>query len=123
MQRRHSKEQVLAKIAELDLDREVSVGGRQNAHVGGNGSKSAEPPHFAVLESAKQLGLQLFRQLAELVEKQRSAVGLLEHPRTRSDGPREGAALVAEKLDSARVGVTAPQSKMTYGLSARELAR
>ena len=59
---------------------------------------AAHPPQPPRLEHAQQLGLQIERQLADLVEEQRAARGLLEPagaPRRRAG---EGAALVPEEL-------------------------
>ena len=55
-------------------------------------------PDLAPIERAEQLRLQLARQLADLVEEQRAAVGLLNAPSRRSIGAGERAALVAEQL-------------------------
>ena len=43
----------------------------------------AHAPHFALLQHAQQLGLRARRQLADLVEKQRAAVRVLEQARAR----------------------------------------
>ena len=45
-----------------------------DAHVDGDGLGAAEPPHHARLERAQELGLQLERELADLVEEERAAV-------------------------------------------------
>ena len=52
---------------------------------------------LAVLQRAQQLDLRLERQLADLVEEQRAAVGLLELADALVDGAGEGALLVAEQ--------------------------
>ena len=57
---------------------QVAVGGGDDAHVDRDGSCAAEPAHHARLERAQQLRLQLERQLADLVEEERAAVGALE---------------------------------------------
>ena len=53
---------------------------------------------LALLQRAQQLGLQLERQLADLVEEQRAAVRELEAARAALQRAGEGAALVAEEL-------------------------
>ena len=58
----------------------------------------AEPADLALLQHAKQLGLCPRRQLADLVEKQRAAVRLLEEPDARPNRARERAPRVAEQL-------------------------
>ncbi len=51
-----------------------------------------------VLERAQQLGLQRRRELADLVEEHRAAVGDLEPPLLERDGAGEGAFFVTEEL-------------------------
>ena len=58
----------------------------------------AERLDHALLEHAQQLRLHGERDLRDLVEQQRSAVGRLEAPFALSHGAREGAALVTEQL-------------------------
>ena len=52
----------------------------------------------ALLERAQELGLQRERHLADLVEEERAAVGLLEEARRALLGVGERAAHVAEQL-------------------------
>ena len=59
---------------------------------------AADPLVGPLLHHAQQLGLQRQRQLADLVEKQRAAVGERERAVARGDRAGEGAALMAEKL-------------------------
>ena len=60
--------------------------------------RRADAPDLALLERAQQLRLQVERQLAELVEEQRAAVGLLEQAGARHHRAGEAALLVAEQL-------------------------
>src|SRR5690606_27158759 len=90
--------------AALHLGGEVAVGGRDDADVDGEGALRAEPAHLAALEDAEQLGLEVLRQLAELVEEDGAAVGLLEDAGAAGDGAGEGAALVPEQLALDQVG-------------------
>ena len=53
---------------------------------------------LALLQNAQQPRLRFQRHVADLVEKQRSAVGLLEASRRSRLGTGEGALLVAEQL-------------------------
>src|SRR5207245_2128846 len=53
---------------------------------------------FTRLDGAKQSDLRVQGEIADLVQKQRAAVRLLEMPLTFSDGASERAPLVAEKL-------------------------
>jgi hypothetical protein len=50
------------------------------------------------LERAQEAGLKRARELADLIEEQRAAVGLLEHAEAALRRAREGALLVAEQL-------------------------
>src|SRR5207302_3461313 len=71
--------------------------GGQDAHVDGDAAPSAELLHFALLKHAQQLGLQRERNVADLVEEDRSAFGQLEFSGTRIDAGGH-AALDAEEL-------------------------
>ena len=59
---------------------------------------AADPLELALLQHAQQLGLERRRDLADLVEEQRAAVGQLEAALAGVDGAGEGALLVAEQL-------------------------
>ena len=71
-------EQVLAEPAGADLVLEVAVGRRDDPDVDLLRLRAADAADLALLERAQQLRLEIERQLAELVEEQRAAVGLLE---------------------------------------------
>ena len=60
--------------------------------------RAADAPEGLLLEEAEQLGLERGRHLADLVEEDRAAVGLLEEAPLLLLGVGEGAALVAEEL-------------------------
>ena len=57
-----------------------------------------EALELALLQDPQQLGLGVHRELANLVEEERAAVGHLEAARQSVRGAGEGAALVAEQL-------------------------
>jgi hypothetical protein len=57
---------------------------------------AADATNLAAFERAEQLGLRSQRQFANLVEKQRAAIGSLEQPRTSLVRAGEGAAHVAK---------------------------
>ena len=64
-----------------------------------------------VLQEAQQLGLQLGRHLADLVEEQRAALGLLDQPGAWPLGAvRVRAARVAEQLALDQLARAAPRS-------------
>ena len=67
--------------------------------------------HLRALEHAQELGLQRQRQLADLVEEQRAAVGRLEvAPACAAIGAGERALLVAEQLASRAASPAARRS-------------
>ena len=65
--------------------------------------------HLAVLHDAKQPDLRREGELADLVEEQRAAVGLLEPSLSPADGAGKRARLVAEQLRVDQLGAIAPQ--------------
>src|SRR5205814_822616 len=80
------------------LLREIGGGRGEDAGVDRDGARRAEPADLAVDEDAQELHLELERQLADLVEEQRAAVGGLEQADAVGRGIREGAFRVAEQL-------------------------
>ena len=54
--------------------------------------------HFLVLQNAQQLGLRGQRHIADLIQEQRAAVGVLEQPGLVVGGAGEGALDVAEQF-------------------------
>ena len=73
-----SKEEVLAKAPGRDLGLELAIGRGDHTGVDGERRRAADPLETTLLEEAQQLGLQLERQLADLVEKERPAVRRLD---------------------------------------------
>ena len=71
-------EQVFAEAAVAHHVFKVEVGGRQNAHIGPAGDRVADTLVFLVLNETQQLWLQGQRKVADLIEKQRAAVGLID---------------------------------------------
>ncbi len=59
---------------------------------------TADPQHFAVLEHAQQLGLEIRARLADLVKEQGAARGPLEASRAIADRAGERSFLMAEQL-------------------------
>jgi hypothetical protein len=90
--------QILAKAARFDLAGKRSIGGRDNAHVDAPDRRFTEAPHFAFLQRSKQLRLHARAQLRRLVEKQRTAVGVLEKSRTVGARTCERTPCVSEEL-------------------------
>ena len=105
MERRHvdrhdvqAVEQVLAEPAVLHHLSEVAVGRGDDAHVDLNRARSAEPFELLFLEHAQDLRLRALAHVADFVEEQRAAVGLLEAADAHAVRAGEGALLVTEEL-------------------------
>ena len=81
-------EQILAEAAARDLLLEVAVGRGDEAHVDVDRLDAADALELALLQRAQQLDLHLDRDLADLVEEQRAAVGELEAARACSTSRR-----------------------------------
>ena len=77
---------------------EVAVGGGHDAHVHGDGLLAAEPLQALLLQHPHQLDLRAKSHVADFIQEDGAAVGLLEP----ADAPRlragEGAAFVAEQF-------------------------
>ena len=92
------EEQVLAEAARRDFFGEVRVGRRDDPDVDVARAGRADALEIAGLEHAQQLRLQVQRDVGDLVEKQRTAVGELETADAVRLGVGEGALDVAEQL-------------------------
>ena len=73
-----AEEQVLAEQALLDQHAQILVGGGDDADIGLDRRAPADGGVFALLQHAQKAGLRLHRHVADLVEEQRAALGLLE---------------------------------------------
>ena len=96
---RHDADAVVeigAKLAALDRVLKVLVGRADEAHVDLDRPHAADPFEFAFLQNAQQLDLEARRNVADLVEKQRAAVGEFEPALAQRLGAREGAAFMTE---------------------------
>ena len=91
-------EQILAEQPLLDPFVEVLVGGRDDANAGTDRLVATDPVIMAIGQHAQQPGLQLGRHVANFVEEQGAALGLLEAPAALGGGAGEGAPLVAEQF-------------------------
>ncbi len=70
--------QILAKTAVADHRRQIGIGGADHAHLGVAFTVGAQPLVTAGFQHAQQLHLPRQRQVADLVEKQRAAIGRFE---------------------------------------------
>ena len=74
------------------------MGRGHDADVHAYGPLAADSYHLAILHDAQQPHLRGWRQFADLVEEQGSAIGLLEPAFAARGGAGERALLVAEEL-------------------------
>ena len=70
--------EILAERLRLDHRRQIAMRGRDDADVDAHRPLAADAHDLAVLDDAQQPHLRGQRQLADLVEEQRAAVGLFE---------------------------------------------
>src|SRR5207253_6290238 len=87
-----------AKLSRLDQLLQRPVRGGDDPDVAPDRLRAADPLELLLLEHAKQLRLEVQRQVADLVEEEGAAVCELEAADPSRDGTGEGAALVAEEL-------------------------
>ena len=104
-QRRHANRddaqaevEILAERPLLDLLLEVLVRRRDDPHVDLDRARRAEPLDFAFLQHAQHLGLRLRAHVADFVEEDRAAIGLLELADLLLGRAGERPLLVAEEL-------------------------
>ena len=90
--------EILAESPGVHLDQQVAVGGGDDADVGAAGPHVPDALISPLLQDTQQLGLQLRRQLAHLVEEQGAAFRRLEAPDAIARRPGERAADVPEEL-------------------------
>ena len=91
-------EQILPKAACADLFGQILVGGGNHANVDLARDVLADALVLPLLQHAQQLRLQIDRQIADLIEKNRAAIGDLEAAGPVAHGARERPAHVAEEL-------------------------
>src|SRR5262245_21563498 len=105
-QRNHvqAEEKIGAEPPQTNFFVEVAVRGGDDADVHPERLAAADRFEFLLLKHAQELDLRLERQLADFIEKERSAVRQLETADPPVDGARERAFYVAEQLafDQAR---------------------
>ena len=90
--------QVLAELGLRDELLEVALRSGDHPDVDRNRPRAADALHGAVLQHAQQLHLHGVRDVVDVVEEDRAALGELEPARPILDGAGERPALVAEQL-------------------------
>ena len=93
-----SVEEVHSERALPDLFLQKPIGRGEDAHVCSYGMRAADPLKLSVLNHLQQLGLQVERQFADLVEKQSASVGQFKAADLSGSGACVGAFFTAEKL-------------------------
>src|SRR5205085_8072080 len=93
-----AEEEVLAELAGGDAGLDVLVGGGDQADVGLAGVVAAQADDLAGFQHAQKFGLHLDGHVADLVEEEGAAGGVLEDTLAVFFGAGEGAADVAEQL-------------------------
>ena len=101
--------EILAKRPRLDHGREIPMRGRDDADVDAQRTLTAEPHELSVLHDAQQPDLCGRRQLANLVEKERAAIGLLEPALAPAGGAGKAPRSWPNSSESISSGATAPQ--------------
>src|SRR4029077_6236623 len=91
-------EQILSERADGARFLQVAGGRRQDADIHRNRMTVADPLDLAILKHAEQRDLCFRRQIADLVEEDRAAIGGLEPAEAPLQRARERALLVAEEL-------------------------
>ena len=90
--------EVLAEGALLESRAQILIRGGDDAHIDVYRFGTAQPLELALLQNTEQLDLYLRRHVADLVEKNRAAVGLFKLAGMRLRGAGEGTFLVAEQF-------------------------
>ena len=90
--------QILAEGAVLHPLLQVLVGGGNHPHIGFHRAMTAHPVKMTVAEDPQQPGLQVKRHVADFVEKQGAAIGLLKAAAAHGLCTGKGAALMAKQL-------------------------
>ena len=88
----------MAKLAFRDQTLDNLVGGRDDPHIDGVRLVLTDPPNLATFERPEQTGLKRLGKFADLVEKERAAVGHLEQAGPMLVGSGESSLPVAEEL-------------------------
>src|SRR5207245_2919060 len=77
---------------------EIPVCGGHQANIHTDGPRAPQPLEFLLLQNTKELGLQLKRDITDLIKEQRALVGQFKPADPLGDGAGEGAYLMAEQL-------------------------
>src|SRR3954470_12325684 len=98
---RHNIQPEIQILAECSLAislLKIAIGRSDYAHIHLRADVAADPAHFFFLKRTEKFGLHLQRKFADLIEKQRPAVGSLEEAIFRLERSGKSAALISEEL-------------------------
>src|SRR4029079_7646606 len=95
-----------------NLGAKIAIRSGDHVHVDTPGIERSDPVHLAKLENAEQFGLERRRQLADLVQKQRTAIGEFQKARLVLRGTGKSAAHVAEQLAFEHRGDDGPTTNL-----------
>ena len=98
LERVDAEHQVFAEIAFGDHLLQIAMRGADHAHVDDERIVVADAADFAAFQHPQQLGLHRLGQFADLVQKQRAAVGHFEQADAVLVGAGEAALAMAEQL-------------------------
>src|SRR5438094_9249891 len=90
--------QVCAKFPLLNHLLEFAIGGCDQACIGSQRARASQAFELPFLEHAQQLGLKLELDVADLIQKYRSAIGQLKAADALRDSAGKSAFLVSEEL-------------------------
>ncbi len=92
-----AEEEVVAEASFLHLAIEIATRRREDANVALDPAVAADPLGLAALDRAKELRLECDVEIADFVDEERAAVGLLEDAAAHGGSARERALLVTEE--------------------------
>ena len=90
--------QVFAEHAFFDALLQILVGGRNDPHIGFNGTVAADAVKMAIGQNTQQTRLQIKGHVANFVQEQSAALGLLKTTTARRLRTREGTSLMAKEF-------------------------
>ena len=93
-----AEEQILAKRARSHHLLQRPMGGTHNPHIDGDGVVVTHSADFATFQCPQQPRLERLGEFADLVQKQRAAIGHLKQPSPMFLGAGEGPLAMAEKF-------------------------
>src|SRR5215472_9937612 len=100
---REAEVEVRTESPEVHLAPEVPVGRGDHPDVDREMAIGAQPAHLARFQDSQELGLELQRELSDLVQEDGATLGLLEDPEALLVRSGEGASLVTEQLGLEKV--------------------